>query len=125
MFGHEKGAFTGAVAERIGRFEQADGGTLFLDEIGDMDIELQAKLLRVLQVGQFERVGGNRTIQTDVRKVISATSKPEITNRGRTIPRRSVLSAECGLDHAAASPGTTGRHSSARGLRDPTPGKEV
>ncbi len=74
MFGHERGAFTGAVAQRVGRFEQADGGTLFLDEIGDMDIELQAKLLRVLQYGQFERVGGQQTIQTDVR-IISATNR--------------------------------------------------
>lgn len=74
LFGHERGAFTGAVSQRIGRFEQADGGTLFLDEIGDMDVELQAKLLRVLQVGQFERVGGNATLQTDVR-IISATNR--------------------------------------------------
>jgi len=74
MFGHERGAFTGAVAQRVGRFEQADGGTLFLDEIGDMDSELQAKLMRVLQAGQFERVGGQQTIQTDVR-VISATNR--------------------------------------------------
>jgi DNA-binding NtrC family response regulator len=74
LFGHEKGAFTGAVVQRTGRFEQANGGTLFLDEIGDMDIDLQAKLLRVLQLGQFERVGGNVTIQTDVR-VISATHR--------------------------------------------------
>jgi two-component system response regulator AtoC len=74
LFGHERGAFTGAVAQRRGRFEQADGGTLFLDEIGDMDVDLQAKLLRVLQTGQFERVGGDRTIQTDVR-IISATNR--------------------------------------------------
>lgn len=72
LFGHEKGAFTGAVAQRIGRFEQAHQGTLFLDEIGDLDIDLQAKLLRVLQTGQFERVGGNDVISVDVR-VISAT----------------------------------------------------
>lgn len=74
MFGHERGAFTGAVSQRVGRFEQADGGTLFLDEIGDMDIDLQVKLLRVLQTGQFERVGGNQTLQTDVR-IISATNR--------------------------------------------------
>jgi DNA-binding NtrC family response regulator len=72
LFGHEKGAFTGAVARRAGRFEQAHGGTLFLDEVGDLDIDLQAKLLRVLQTGQFERVGGNELIQVDVR-IISAT----------------------------------------------------
>ena len=74
LFGHEKGAFTGAVARRVGRFEQASGGTLFLDEIGDLDIDLQAKLLRVLQTGQFERVGGNETLQVDVR-VIAATNR--------------------------------------------------
>lgn len=74
LFGHERGAFTGAVARRIGRFEQAHGGTLFLDEIGDLDIDLQAKLLRVLQIGCFERVGGNETVRTDVR-VISATNR--------------------------------------------------
>ncbi len=74
LFGHERGAFTGAVAQRTGRFEHANGGTLFLDEIGDMDVDLQAKLLRVLQTGQFERVGGDTTIQTDVR-IISATNR--------------------------------------------------
>jgi DNA-binding NtrC family response regulator len=74
LFGHEKGAFTGAVARRIGRFEQAHGGTLFLDEIGDLDVDLQAKLLRVLQAGQFERVGGDETVQVDVR-VLAATNR--------------------------------------------------
>jgi two-component system response regulator AtoC len=74
LFGHEKGAFTGAVARRRGRFEQANGGTLFLDEIGELDIDLQAKLLRVLQTGQFERVGGEETIQVDVR-MLAATNR--------------------------------------------------
>ncbi len=74
LFGHEKGAFTGAVARRIGRFEQADCGTLFLDEIGDLDIDLQAKLLRVLQSGQFERVGGDAVLQVDVR-LLAATNR--------------------------------------------------
>ncbi len=74
LFGHEKGAFTGAVARRRGRYEQADGGTLFLDEIGELDIDLQAKLLRVLQTGQFERVGGEETLQADVR-VVAATNR--------------------------------------------------
>src|SRR5581483_6103314 len=63
LFGHERGAFTSAVAQRIGRFEAADGGTLFLDEIGEMPLHLQTKLLRVLQEQEFERVGGSRTIQ--------------------------------------------------------------
>ncbi len=74
LFGHEKGAFTGAIAQRKGRFEQAHGGTLFLDEIGEISPAFQAKLLRVLQEGEFERVGGNRTHTVDVR-VIAATNK--------------------------------------------------
>ena len=74
LFGHEKGSFTGASAQRIGRFEQCDGGTLFLDEIGDMPLAIQSKLLRVLQDGTFSRVGGNQTIKTDVR-IVAATNK--------------------------------------------------
>ncbi|NCC40857.1 MAG: nif-specific transcriptional activator NifA [Gammaproteobacteria bacterium] len=74
LFGHEKGAFTGAVALRKGRFEQADGGTLFLDEIGEISPAFQAKLLRVLQEGELERVGGSRTLKVDVR-VIAATNR--------------------------------------------------
>jgi formate hydrogenlyase transcriptional activator len=74
LFGHEKGAFTGAVARKIGRFELADGGTMFLDEIGELPLELQAKLLRVLQEGEFERVGGMHTITVNVR-VIAATNR--------------------------------------------------
>jgi two-component system response regulator HydG len=71
LFGHEKGAFTGALALRKGRFEQADGGTLFLDEIGDMSLPTQAKILRVLQEGDLERLGGNKTIKVDVRLVVA------------------------------------------------------
>src|SRR5437773_44089 len=74
LFGHEKGAFTGADKQRIGRFEQADGGTLFLDEIGDMSANTQAKILRVLQEHEFERLGGTRTIRVDVR-LIAATNR--------------------------------------------------
>jgi DNA-binding NtrC family response regulator len=74
MFGHEKGAFTGADHRRIGKFEQCHGGTLFLDEIGDMPLALQAKILRLLQEQSFERVGGNETIRTDVR-LIAATHR--------------------------------------------------
>jgi two-component system, NtrC family, response regulator HydG len=75
LFGHEKGAFTGAFQRRLGRFEIADGGTLFLDEIGDLPPETQVKLLRVLQYGMFERVGGVRTISVDVR-LLAATNQP-------------------------------------------------
>ncbi len=74
LFGHEKGAFTGALQQRIGRFEAANGGTIFLDEIGELSPEMQISLLRVLQEKEFERVGGNRTIRTDVR-VITATNR--------------------------------------------------
>jgi len=74
LFGHEKGSFTGALQQRIGRFEAANGGTIFLDEIAELSPEIQVALLRVLQEKEFERVGGNRTIKTDVR-VIAATNK--------------------------------------------------
>jgi nitrogen regulation protein NR(I) len=74
LFGHEKGAFTGALAQRIGKFEQCDGGTLFLDEIGDMPMTTQTKILRVLQEGEISRVGNNLSIKTDVR-IIAATNK--------------------------------------------------
>jgi formate hydrogenlyase transcriptional activator len=79
LFGHEKGAFTGAVMQKLGRFEMANGGTLFLDEIGDMPLDLQAKLLRVLQEQQFERVGSSHTQRVDVR-VVAATNQ-ELRNR--------------------------------------------
>ena len=74
LFGHERGAFTGAIAQTTGRFHQAHQGTLFLDEIGDLPLELQPKLLRVLQEQEFERLGSTRTIRVDVR-VVAATNK--------------------------------------------------
>jgi DNA-binding NtrC family response regulator len=74
LFGHEKGSFTGATSQRIGKFEQADGGMLFLDEIGDMSLQAQAKVLRALEEGKIERVGGNKLIPVDVR-VVAATNK--------------------------------------------------
>jgi two-component system, NtrC family, response regulator AtoC len=83
LFGHEKGAFTGADKQRVGRFEQADGGTLFLDEVGDMSPNTQAKILRVLQEHEFERLGGTRTLRVDVR-VITATNRnlPQMVAQG-------------------------------------------
>jgi two-component system nitrogen regulation response regulator NtrX len=74
LFGHEKGSFTGATAQRIGKFEQADGGSIFLDEVGDMSLQAQAKVLRALEEGKIERVGGNKLIEVNVR-VIAATNK--------------------------------------------------
>jgi formate hydrogenlyase transcriptional activator len=84
LFGHERGAFTGAVGQRTGRFEMAHGGTLFLDEIGDISPELQPKLLRVLQEQEFERVGGTQTIRVDVR-IVAATSRdlPDMVAAGK------------------------------------------
>jgi formate hydrogenlyase transcriptional activator len=74
LFGHERGAFTGAISQRIGRFELANGGTIFLDEIGDIPLELQPKLLRVLQEQEFERLGGTQTIRVNVR-LVAATNR--------------------------------------------------
>ncbi len=83
LFGHEKGAFTGAESQRLGRFEIADGSTIFLDEVGELPLDLQAKLLRVLQTGEFERLGGSKTLKTDVR-LVAATNRnlPESIEHG-------------------------------------------
>ena len=98
LFGHVKGAFTDARTDRIGRFELADNGTIFLDEIGNVPIRQQAKLLRVLETGEIERVGSSRTKRINVR-VISATNiGPAGCHCRRPIPRRSALPAEHGGD---------------------------
>ena len=114
LFGHEKGAFTGATAMATGKFEQAHGGTLLLDEVGDMSLETQAKLLRVLEAGEIERVGGRKTIPVDVR-VISATNKnPQRRGRGGTLPRGLVLSPRRRADRGPAAPGARRRRASHR-----------
>ena len=100
LFGHEKGSFTGATEKQIGKFEQADRGTIFLDEVGDMSAKTQAKVLRVLQEGEVERLGSARTIKVDVR-VIAATNKDlEAGNREGTFRedlyfRLSVIPIRC------------------------------
>ena len=109
LFGHEKGAFTGADKQRIGRFEQADGGTLFLDEIGDMSPNTQAKILRVLQEHEFERLGGTRTIKVDVRLIAATNRDLPAMVRGGHVPRGPVLPAERGDDRDAAAARAQGR----------------
>ena len=87
LFGHEKGAFTGAIAQKIGRFEMADKGTLFLDEVGDIPPALQPKLLRVLQEQEFERLGSGRTHKVDVRLVAATNRNLVKDGRSRSIPQ--------------------------------------
>ena len=97
LFGFERGAFTGAIQHKPGKFEFANHGTMFLDEIGDMSLPLQAKLLQVLQDGEFSRLGGKHDVRVDVR-VIAATNR-DLDKRGRrrAVPRRSVLPPQRGL----------------------------
>ena len=103
LFGHEKGSFTGATDKQIGKFEQADKGTIFLDEIGDMSLKTQAKVLRVLQEQELERLGSNRLLKVDVR-VIAATNKDleEEIAQGR-VPRGPVLPPQRRADLGAAA----------------------
>ena len=100
LFGHERGAFTGAIQTHKGRFEIADGGTLFLDEVSEMSLATQAKLLRVIEDREFERVGGTRPIKVDVRLIAATNRRSRATRQRRQIPRRPVFPPESG-DHQA------------------------
>ena len=106
MFGHERGAFTGAINSRVGRFALADHGTLFLNEMGDMALELQPKMLRVLQEREFEAVGSTRTTQVDVRGVGSHQPRSAGNGSRPGISRGFVLSAQCISHRFAAAAGT-------------------
>ena len=113
LLGHEKGAFTGAVAQRIGRFEQANGGTIFLDEIADMSPPLQAKLLRVTQEGRFNRVGSN--VETAHQRPHSRRDQPQPGSRGegRPLPRGPVLPAQRGRAEHSSPARAAGGHPAA------------
>ena len=104
LFGHEKGAFTGAVSSRPGRFELASGGTLFLDEIGTLSPAVQAKLLRAIESREIERVGGRRTIPVDLRLISATNEDLEDARRARQLPRGPLLPDQHGpaADPAAA-----------------------
>ena len=105
LFGHEKGAFTGAVSARKGRFEVADQGSLFLDEIAHTSRPLQVKLLRVVQEMAFERVGGSRTMEVDVRLITASNRNLKGRGRGRPLPGRPLLSAQRGPHQCPSAPG--------------------
>ena len=116
LFGHEKGSFTGAVAQKLGRFELAHKGTLFLDEIGEMPLELQPKLLRAIQDQEFERVGGTRTIRTDVRFVAATNRDLKAMVDENEFRADSVLPASrLSVERTAAS-GAPRRHTAAHPL---------
>ena len=103
LFGYERGAFTGAVNAKPGRFELADGGTLFLDEIGEMSVEMQVKFLRVLQDRSFERVGGLRNIKVDVRLITATNRDLELDVKEGQVSRRSLLPIKRCTDCTAAA----------------------
>ena len=117
LFGHERGAFTGAVAKKRGLFEVADGGTIFLDEIGDMALPAQAKVLRVLQTGEFTRVGGEKSLRTDCRVVAATNRDLEQMVKDGHVPRGPLLPAQRRADPLAGPQGarrTTSRCWSSR-----------
>ena len=113
LFGHEKGAFTGAISQKVGRLELADQGTLFLDEVGDVPLEIQPKLLRALQEREFERLGSTRTKKVNVRLVAATNRDLERMIADARIPQRPVLPAERLPDPHPAVAGAAGGHSAA------------
>ena len=123
LFGYERGAFTGAVASKPGRFELANGGTLFLDEIGEIPVEMQVKLLRALQESEFERVGGIKTIRVDVRLVAATNRDLKKLIASGTLPRGPLLPAQRRAHppaRAARAHGATSRCSSSTSSRSST-----
>ena len=110
LFGHEKGAFTGAIARRIGKFEEANGGTLLLDEISEMDVRLQAKLLRAIQEREIDRVGGTKPVKVDIR--IIATSNRDLAEAVSAAPSAKTcstasMSSTCACRRCASGPRTS------------------
>ena len=110
LFGHEKGAFTGAISRRIGKFEEANGGTLLLDEISEMDIQLQSKLLRAIQERVIDRVGGTKPVPVDIR--ILATSNRNLMEavQEKNLPGGFIVPFECGYFKNSTIEGTPGRY---------------
>ena len=114
LFGHEKGSFTGATEKQVGKFEQADRGTIFLDEIGDMSLKTQAKVLRVLQEGEVERLGSARTIRRGRARAGRDAPEPGAGDRGRRVPRGPVFPPQRSPCPRAAAARAAGGHPGAR-----------
>lgn len=113
LFGHEKGAFTGAIKMRRGRFELADGGSIFLDDVDDIPLDMQVKLLRVLQERTFERVGGEETLGVNVRVICATKKRPSGACKRRLLSGRLILPVECSANWHTTITGKKGGHTAA------------